>query len=238
MTKQLLIIFFVGLTMMGYSQGKNEKLNAIGISIPIIYNKSEGTYYSTGNRKEPTGEAVSFGININYSKKLFKNIFGIVGIGYFKQSFKIIRPFYFNGDSITNLLYSTKKYSYSNIQWFGGLGYKYSINKALQIKGMITYNLFTSFQQYYQPTALTSSAHKPSQTEKKYFQMGNNICFSGGFEKRVARNIYLGIDAVIPFFSNWKNDETFIKYPYSDDSQQIARNRFSIGTSISCYYHF
>ena len=58
-----------------YAQSKVEYSNSIGISIPVIFNNSNGIYYSGGNRKEPTGKATSYGINCNFQRTVYKKIF-------------------------------------------------------------------------------------------------------------------------------------------------------------------
>ena len=92
---------------------QDRKVNSIGITVPVIWGNSYGVYYSLGTRKEPEGKSKSAGVNVNYNRTIYKSIFGIVGIGYLNQNFKIARPFEF--DNPTNLLYRTQSYSYSNI---------------------------------------------------------------------------------------------------------------------------
>jgi hypothetical protein len=49
MAKQFLFIFLCALTVKGYTQTEKYKINSIGISIPIILNNSEATYYILGS---------------------------------------------------------------------------------------------------------------------------------------------------------------------------------------------
>lgn len=78
--KTTFLLFFVfiillALPVKAFHQDKKDYLKAIGISIPDIWNNSYGINYSTGNRREPTGIATIYGINVNYSRFVFKNIF-------------------------------------------------------------------------------------------------------------------------------------------------------------------
>jgi len=221
-----------------YAQSKVEYSNSIGISIPVIFNNSIGIYYSGGNRKEPTGKATSYGINCTFQRTVHKKIFLIAGAGYFRQSFHIARPFYFDGDPGTNLLYSTKRYYYDNIHWLLGIGYYLNLNKETRARGSGSYNSFESFRQYYEPIRLTNTAQKPNEIDKQKMKIGSSINLSVGIEKDIKTKLTVGLDVVMPIFSNWKNDEIFIKYDYSNDSQKIAENRFSIGISFSCKYYF
>lgn len=238
MKKITIAIMFLTITSDNYAQTKKEQKNVIGISVPLIWNNSNGIYYSVGNRKEPTGNAISYGMNVNYAKSLYKNYFFYIGAGYFKQSFNIIRPFNFDGDTITNLLYSTKNYSYHCFQLQAGIGYSYKFNERFKITGVVIYNSLNSYRQNYVPTGLSGYEHKPTQTNNISMQIGYMLNLSVGIEKIITNNISIGADIVTPIITRWKNDEIFIEYLYANDTQQIAENRFSIGTVISCKYHF
>lgn len=61
---------------------------------------------------------------------------------------------------------------------------------------------------------------------------------SMGIEKNISRRFSIGLDGTIPLLTHWNNDEMFFKNNYYDHAQQIGRNKFSIGTIISCNYHF
>jgi hypothetical protein len=234
MKKQFLFIPLLAVSFNGYSQ--NEKINAIGISIPVIWNNSEATYYSLGNRKEPTGKATSYGININYSRSIFKNLFGMAGIGYFKQNFGINRPFDFNDP--TNLLFYTEKYSYDNMNWLIGIGYKKQLKKTMYAKALIFYNGLISFKQNYTPTHLSNASLQTIQVNNKSIRIGGMANIQAGVEKMINKKISIGFDLVLPIYTRWNDDEIFFEYGYADDTQQIARNKFSIGTILSCNYHF
>ena len=62
MSKHIYFIFLLVFTLVGNAQVKKELGNTIGISIPVIWNNSNGIYYSTGNRREPSGKAMSYGV--------------------------------------------------------------------------------------------------------------------------------------------------------------------------------
>lgn len=234
--KQFLFICLLILIIKGYSQTEKDKIKTIGISIPIIWNNSEAIYYQLGSPKYPSGKAISYGININHSRTIYKNIFGIVGIGYFKQVFGISRPFEF--DDPTNLFFYTKSYKYDNIQLLGGLGYQQKLSKNWSVKGVVTYNMFFSFRQKYTPSYLSNSSFQSSQVSHKSMPIGRMINFNIGIERRITKKISVGLDGLLPMSNLWNNDDIFIKYYYSENSRQIARNKFSIGTNISCIYHF
>ena len=232
MAKQFLSIVLLLSYFQNYSQTKNEKLRSIGISIPVIWNNSEGTYYQLGSAKYPSGKAISYGININHSRTIYKNLFGIIGIGYFKQVFSIPRPFEF--DDPTNLAFFTQSYKYANIQLLCGIGYQKRLNKNLLLKGILTYNYWNSFRQKY----IVNKDYKKWQIKRKSMPIGRTINLNLGVEKNITQKISIGLDALLPISTNWNDDEIFIKNFYSENSQQIGRNKFSIGTNISCIYHF
>lgn len=231
MAKQFLLIFLLILTLKGYSQTEKYKIKAIGISIPIIWNNSEATYYQLGSPKYPSGKAISYGININHSRAIYKKLYGIIGVGYFKQTFGIIRPFDY--DSPYSFGYATDSYSYFNTHIYGGVGYKLTAGKTVAIIGDITYNQLYSFRQKY-----INRSPVPSQKNHESISIGRMINISVGIEKNISRRISIGLDATMPLSTHWNNDEIFYNIGYSNDEPQIARSKFSIGTIISCNYHF
>jgi hypothetical protein len=236
MLKQFLFIFLLLLSLKSYSQVKKDKINAIGISIPVIWNNSEGTFYSLGNRREPTGKGTSYGININHSRTIYKKLFGVAGIGYFKQAFGISRPFEFNDRR--DLLFYTKFYKYDNIQLLAGLGFGKNIKSNFSITGTLIYNQFYSFRQKYTPTHLSNASTKSIRINHRLMSIGSIINMSAGFEKNISKKISIRLNAQLPLLTHWNDDEIFFKLGYSKDEQQIGRNKSSIGTQISCNYNF
>jgi len=234
----ILNLFLFFLSSFCFSQNKDAKKNTIGVSVPMNWNNSNGVYYSLGNRQEPKGKAVSYGIGINYSSLLYKNWFATLGVGYFKQTFNIIRPFYFDGDTVTNLLYSTKKYNYHSLTLIAGLGYSHTLNNKLKLNGLCSFSLFNSFKQNYTPTGYSGYEHEQIQTNNKSLQIGYMVNISAGLEYFLSKKISIGADVVLPILTKWNNDEIFIKSQFGEDSQKIAENRFSIGSTLSCKYHF
>lgn len=234
MKKQFLLLIFIALTTTGYSQKKiSDKMNKIGISVPVIWNNSEATFYS-GNKS--SGKGVSYGINLNFERTIYKGIFAIVGFGYFKQAFHLSRPFKF--DDPTSLLFTTKSYSYSNLEFIAGIGYKKELQNKISVKAMTTFNLLKSFKQKYIPQYLSNSSLQNSQNNNKSINIGELVNLNIGAEKQISEKISVGIDLLIPLSIHWNNDEIFYEYANYENTQQIAQNKFSIGISVSCNYHF
>lgn len=203
---------------------KRKAHNQIGLSIPVIGNNSEATRYLLGNPLYPSGKAISYGININFSRTIYKNFYGIIGVGYYKQKFGIARPF--NYPSPNQLGYATDSYVYYNSQLYGGVGYKRPINKILSINGSTTYNQFYSFKQKYIHSPLSDLINHKSMS------IGRMINLNMGVENNI-KKISVGLDAVLPISTRWNNDEVFY-----EGTQQIARNKFSIGAILSVNYPF
>jgi hypothetical protein len=235
MAKHLSIILLLAFSLKGFTQIQNSKLKTIGISIPVIWNKSEGTYYALGRRINPEGKAVSYGLNIVYKRTLYKNLFGIAGIGYFRQKFGIQRPFDFTPpDSIKPVFY-TKKYMYNTIQLTLGIGYQLPISNALALNGAISYNLYNSYRQKYAPVFFFEDYR---QINHKSIALGSMINATVGGEIKLTKKVSAGIDLIIPVSTNWNNDEIFFRYNNADDTQQIGRTKSSYGAAIICNYHF
>jgi hypothetical protein len=67
---------------------------------------------------------------------------------------------------------------------------------------------------------------------------GNFITLNVGAEKEITKKLSTGLSFILPLSTKWNDDGTFFKYDYSDDTQQIARNRFSIGIKVFAIRHF
>lgn len=208
--------------------------SSIGISIPVIWNNSEATFYQLGSPKYPRGNAISYGANINYSRYIHKTFFGILGLGYFKQLFNIKRPFDYKTSDGTKPLVYTKYYSYNNIYWLVGAGYQREFSKNFYIQGTISYSNYNSFSQRY------AQEYSPGVNEiyKKSLSMGSMIDLNMGVEKNITNRVSVGTGVVLPIYTKWNNDGIFIKNYYSSEEQQIARNKLSVGIVVSCNYHF
>lgn len=234
MKKQFIFIILLVTCAKSYSQKKASEVNRIGISIPIVWNNSQGVFYALGGRKETTGKGISYGINFNYSKSIYKNLFGIVGTGYFKQDFGIKRPFDYTAPDGTKPLVYTENYSYSTLHLLLGLGYQKLLTKKLLFNGKALFNIYNSKKQEYAQNYLPNS----NEITKKSLSIGNMITFDLEIEKKITNKISLGAGVVFPVYTKWNKDLIFFSNGYSNDEQQIAKNKFSIGTAISCYYHF
>ena len=230
MTKSFLVTLLLMSYLSAVSQSAKMK-SSIGVTIPVIWNNSEATYYQLGSPKYRSGKATSYGLNIDYSHSLYNGIYGKLGVGYFKQSFGIIRPFRY--ESPLNLLYSTDSYHYDNVQLFCGIGYKLSISKWILLNGNVTYNQYYSYRQKY-------INHSPvaSQVNHKSISLGRMVNLEFGEESRISKKISIVTNIVYPVCIHWNNDEIFINNHYSSNEQQIARNKFSAGVVVSCNYNF
>lgn len=232
MPKHILFVIFIVLAVKGYSQNKvDNKVNVIGVSVPVIWNNSEAEYYRLGSRKESTGKGISYGININYSKSIYKSVYVVFGVGYFKQTFGISRPFDY--DTQLAFGFSTKSYHYNSIELFGGVGYDFFITKNVWAHALVGYSQYYSYRQKYVNNSTVSD-----QINYDRITVGKMINFNPGVEKKINKKNSLSLNIIIPFGIHWYNDKIFNNLGYSNDEQKIARNKFSVGTSISYNYIF
>lgn len=202
--------------------------------MPVIWNKSSGVYYQLGTRKEPEGKARSTGIGINYHRKIYKNFFGKVGIGYFKQVFGIIRPFSFISPDATRPIVETDKYSYNNILINLGIGHEFNINETIKLVGNITYNSYLAYRQQYEQNYFPNY----TQVGKIQKNLGKTINLEFGVSKLISKNISFGTSVLLPVNTKWGNDEIFFKSSNSNDSQIAGKNIFSYGINFSINYNF
>ena len=233
--KQIFLLFlcYTG-TQFCFSQIQHNK-GRIGITVPVVYNYSAGVYYQTGNRKMPGGSAFSYGLNVNYILPVYRYIFIKAGAGFFKQNFKIHRPFKFDD---SDMLFHTKSYSYLNIDWHAGIGIKKSLGDKTQIEIIGSYMSLHSIKQYYTPTYLSLYSPRNRQTEARSFPLGYSLNVELGATRDISEKFSLGSHLSFPFIVHWNSDPIFVNTYYSPDQQQIAKNKFSAGLSVSAYYNF
>ena len=232
--KAIILIAVAAISSNIYSQAKKEKINSIVISAPVIWNNSGVNIYQVGGARNVIGNAISYGININYSRIIYKKIFAIVGIGYFKQNFGIERPFaYVTPDGSKPLIY-TKSYSYNCLHLLGGIGYRESITKDLSFSGKFIFNKLNSGKQRYRQDYFPNI----NEVYKKSLSIGSMVTANVGIEKKVNGKFTIAADIILPVYTKWNSDEIFISNGYASDEKIIAKNRVSIGTAISCVYNF
>lgn len=229
MKKILLSVLLLLPYLSGICQIEKTK-GLIGVSIPFEWNHSEATYYRLGSPYHRKGNALSYGVNINYAQPVYKGVYAKIGIGYFIQSFGIIRPFNYGGP--LQVLWSTDSYSYFNTQLSGGIGYKKAISKATFLNGNVVYDQYYSFKQKYINRSPTGN-----RINHKAITTGSIIRLNTGVERKIYKHISIAIDIMLPVFTHWNNDPIFTTSDYAVDEQQIARNKFSTGLSISAYYN-
>lgn len=222
-----------------FAQKNNLYTHQLEVLLPLIWNnvtvKDNFIPPTSPVYKEyRSGSALGYGINLNYSFqpsfifKNKKNVFAVsIGGGYFNQRFKIVRPFNYN--SPIYILYYTKHYSYECLQGAVGLRFNQPLRKEYFLVGSITYSIFKSFQQNYTPTDLNNSI----QTNRNQIAFGNSFVLGLGIDKKIGKKISLGLKALIPLYTQWRNDKIF-----NDSPSTFYRPGFSFGSSINVSYNF
>ncbi len=212
------------------------KINEVALTTNLIWNQTTIFNIIAGaGAKEKTGTALSNGININYSKSIYKGLYAKVGIGYFKQKFGIIRGFDFKETVVlTGLGYSTKYYQYKNLQYSLGIGYNKLLTKNYVIKLCATYNYLNTFQQEFRHAfADDLFGNTNPQIRKESYHFGSYFNLEGGVSKKVYKNFSVGLDILFPVYTKWRKDEIF-----REDVNEFYKSNFSIGTSINLIYSF
>ena len=233
MNRILICVVFVAFFSNCFCQ--KQKVNEVALSSTFIWNNTTiFNSYSGARAKDISGNALSNGININYSKSIYRNFYGKIGIGYFKQKFGIVRPFDFRETVIsTNLLYSTKYYQYKNFNYFIGFGYSKNLSNKYSVKISTIYSFLNSFKQEFNNGGYTSREFGNPQTRKEKYHFGNSLITQAGLFREVYKNYKIGVDLLLPVYNKWRKDEIF-----REDSNEFYGSNFSIGTSINLIYSF
>jgi hypothetical protein len=230
MKKILLVLFLLIPYAICFSQSKNK--GGIGVSIPVIWNNSEATYYQASGPRTPSGSAISFGTTLEYNKKISKKIFVEIGIGFYRQLFGIKRPFYYvTPDSTKPIIYTTH-YFYDNLHFLIGCGYYKKVWNNSEIQTKMIFNIYNSFRQRYAQTYFPGI----NEVYKKSLNIGGDIMYCLGLEKHFGKKISLGGTLNVPIYTFWKSDPLFYNLGYSATETRIAKNRFSMGLSLTVYY--
>lgn len=221
-----------------------DKINEVSVSVPFLWSKYAVTnqFGIYGSDKESKGDSWSTGINITYSRKIYKELFITGGFGYFKQNFDFSksrtpasgsirttnsRPFLYNSQN--QLLFSTTSYNYSNYQVIIGLGYKYWVNKNIRLGAILTYNQMNTFQQKYYPD---KGNYEPQDNNNKNVFSKSFIFLMGG-ELSLTRSISTGLHILIPLSTKYKKD-----YIFMENINEYFTPKSCLGISISINYEF
>lgn len=230
--KSFLIAVTILISKISFCQ--SEKINEVALSTNFVWNNTTiFNSYAGARAKDISGNAWSNGVNLNYSKTLYKNFYAKIGIGYFKQKFGIVRGFDFEETvTLTGLGYSTKYYHYKNIQYIIGAGYIKPLPKNYILNFGATYNYLNSFQQEFRNTGSSNFlGNRNPQKRDDNFHFGSYLNFQIGVKKNFYKKISLGLDLICPVYNKWRKDEIF-----REDVNEFYGSNFLIGTSINLIY--
>jgi hypothetical protein len=201
----------------------------------VIWNKTTiYNSYSGARAKDITGNAISNGINLNYSRTIYKNLFAKIGAGYFKQKFGMQRGFdYEETHTISGLYYSTEYYSYSTLTYFGGVGYNTIIGEKYNLRFLAAYNFFNTYKQEFKHDFNGLPGNINPQIRKDSYAFGSSIVLQPGISRPLYKNFRIGIDILLPVYNKWRKDKIF-----REDMNEFYGSDFSIGGSINFIYHF
>jgi len=226
-----LTLFLLSLTAYGQNS-LTLSTHAIHSNVEVSNNWSPPTAVHRKNQFD--GTALRYGADLKYS---FRPAFLIrdprvrltVGAGYFKQRFDLERPF--NYASPLEPIFYTDQYSYHCWQWEVGLAYNYPLSKSYSLSGNLSYGGQESFRQEYTPTSNHGYGNL-TQTEYEKLDFGNMAKLEVGISRNLGSRLSLGVHAVVPLYTRWRNDEIF-----GDDPSEFSRPKFSIGSALSITYH-
>lgn len=219
------------------------RVNEILVSQTMIYNKTTVYDIFSGARsRNETGTAVSNGVNLNYSKTIYKNVYAKIGFGYFKQKFGIHRGFdYEEPVTGTRLFYTTKYYSYHTLNYFGGIGYNKILSKSKSkilpknsgFRFLAVYNFFDTYKQEFKHDFGGNLFGNPNpQIRKDNYSFGSSIGLQAGINRPVYKNFGIGLDILLPVYNKWQKDKIF-----KENMSEFHGSDFSIGTSVNLIYN-
>lgn len=217
-------------------------VNEISLSQTWIYNKTTVyDIYSGARARNETGTAISNGVNLNFSRTVYKNFYAKIGIGYFKQKFGIHRGFDFKETVIsTRLFYNTKYYFYHTLNYFGGIGYSTSLlkdhgkilPKSSGFRFLAVYNIFDTYKQEFKHDFTGNFLGNPNpQIRKDNYSLGSSIVLQAGVNRPLHKNFGIGLDVLVPVYNRWRKDKIF-----KEDMEEFHGSDLSIGTSVSLIY--
>lgn len=214
-------------------------VNEISLSQTWIYNKTTiYDIYSGARARNKTGTAISNGVNLNYSRTIYKNFYAKIGFGYFKQKFGIHRGFDFK-ESGTALFYTTKYYAYHTFNYFGGIGYSKSLSKdhgkilpkSSGFRFLAVYNFFNTYKQEFKHTYNSVGGSINPKIRKDNYSFGRSLTLQAGVNRPLYKDLRIGLDILFPAYNRWRKDKIF-----KENMNEFHGSDFSIGTSVNLIY--
>lgn len=209
--------------------------NSIGLSYLTIWNTA-ATPFKVAYLvpKKDTASTTNHGIQLVYSRRIYKGFFVKAGAGYYKQTFKLGRNF--SWESPYALLTYTRPYEYNSVLFTGGLGYQHIVLKVLLIGTSINYSKNVSLKQKY---FYESFDYLPPVITSKILSVGHysDVRLSLGYV--ITKYMEVGIEAVQPFSITWNHDMEFGKSSRGpSEYTKIADNVSSFGVVFMLKYNF
>ncbi len=203
------------------------------------YKEFYGWESGIGGKHYVKPQGLSYGVNINLKKALFKDYSLSIGIGYFKYSFNEISSRSKLGESNARLidfpsplfiLFYTDKY------WYNTLSLNIGVDRQLKLRN--NYFLITclglsnyyNFSQHYHLTSNPEGSMDYKKTNNQYFGLSAELGI--GLVKQF-KQLSIGPKIQIPVFSNWRTDKTF---PNETNSGSRSKWFNGVGVGISCNY--
>lgn len=232
MKKSIFLCYWFFTSMLCFSQKRNPG-KAIALSVPILWNDTKiFNVYSGARATYLSGKAVSRGINAAYIRPVAHQLALIIGAGYFRQNFGIVRPFSFNGDTATKLLYHTKKYSYSNLDIQLGARYNLKVSNRLYLPFSLIHHSLFSFRQKYIPAAYSGQQFKNIQIGNRFLFFGQMLNLQAGAGFKISRRLATEAGFTWPFLTRWRKDRIF-----DENERGYQHSRRTAGINLSLLYN-
>lgn len=211
---------------------QNSKIKySVSLPIQLDFQTAEITY---GRYEIQKNTAINFGINGTANIKLTKKLFAIIGVGYLRHRFAIVRPYDHRllnpvVDSLP-ILTKTTSYEYHLLQFPLGIQYHFSTRQnALGIAVVYTPGIAIS-STYNGASAVPNANHTRSGLQ--LFSQSIALLFE--IPIICKSNYRLSIEPYTRIDHLYKKDI----YLYETESEIIRRNFDAIGFAVKYSFHF
>jgi len=180
--------------------------------------------------KNHSATQFNWGFDFLAEKEFYKNFYGSIGVGYFKNKFNFQRAYNHlilnPGTDSVSIGTSTYNYTYNLIRFPFGISYQIKKNGDVSIRVGIEDCINFSFDQVYNGTKPFPGANNKI---KKIDFFGNAILLFGLFTKSMSKNQFLKVQPYVRVVNLYANNKEIL---YENNSNNFLKTTDAVGVSI------